>query len=116
MPLTWSLTKLMQSSTNACVFEGTPEVALRVTSHRNPRPSTPRISDITTVSKLIDQKLVLPTCLTMKVRWCWMYSVGDSYEVAIGVDSGYLRSSRAMRNKSTVITNVARNATGTTSL
>jgi hypothetical protein len=27
---------------------------------------------------------VLPTCFTMKVRWCWMYSVGDSYEVAIG--------------------------------
>ena len=31
----------------------------------------------------IDAKLVLPTCLTMKVRWCAMYSVGDSYEAAM---------------------------------
>src|SRR6478609_3045714 len=90
MPLTWSLTKLKQSSTNACVLDGTPAVALRVTSHRKPRPTTPRTSDVTTVSTFIDQKLVLPTCFTMKVRWCWMYSVGDSYDVAIGLGSGLI--------------------------
>src|SRR5678816_1054635 len=116
MPLTWSLTKLMQSSTKACVFEGTPGVAFRVTSHRKPKPITPRMIDITIVSKLIDQKLVLPTCFTMNVRWCWMYSDGDWYEAAIGLCGDYLRSSSAMRNRSTVITNVAKNAMGTTSL
>ena len=41
--------------------------------------------DVTTVSKLTLQKLVLPTCFTMKVRWCLMYSVGDSYEAAMGI-------------------------------
>ena len=78
MPLTWSLTNPTQSSTNACVFDGTPEVALRVTHHMNPSPMKPSTIDVTTVSVLMLQKLVSPTCLTMKVRWWLMYSVGDS--------------------------------------
>ena len=78
MPLTWSLTKSTHSSTNACVFDGTPAVALRVTHHMKPSPRNPSTIDVTTVSVLMLQKLVSPTCLTMKVRWCWMYSEGDS--------------------------------------
>ena len=78
MLLTWSLTKSTASSTNACVFDGTPDVALRVTSQRKPSPTNPRISDVTTVSTLTVQNVPSPTGFCRKVRWCWMYSEGES--------------------------------------
>ena len=68
MPLTWSLTKPTHNSTNAWCFEGTPDVALRVASHRKPSPITPRISDMTIVSTLTDQKSPSPTDLVKNER------------------------------------------------
>ena len=56
MSLTWLLTKPTASSTNACRFEGTPDVALRVTSQRKPNVSTPMMSVITIVSQCTVQK------------------------------------------------------------
>src|SRR6266704_5247217 len=69
----------MVSSTKACVLDGTPALALRVTSHRNPSTRTPRMTEVTMVSKWIVQN---PPCsLTgsaKNVRWCWMYDVASS--------------------------------------
>src|SRR4029450_11748436 len=69
----------MASSTNACRFEGTPALALRVTSHMKPKTRTPMISVIAIVSQCTVQKPPLSrTGFARNVRWCWMYSVGVS--------------------------------------
>ena len=66
MPLTWSLTKSTQSSTNACVFDGTPVVALRVTSHMKPKPRTPRNErrDARVSTLIVQKPCSLPTGFT----------------------------------------------------
>ncbi len=79
MPFTCSLMKSNASSTNACRFEGTPVVARRVTSHMKPNARTPSTSVVANVSTFSVQKPPpVPTGRVMNVRWCWMYSVGDS--------------------------------------
>ena len=69
MLLIWSLTKPTHNSTKACVFDGTPEVARRVTSQIRPRPTKPSSTDITRVSTLIVMNPAPPpTGLVRKVR------------------------------------------------
>ena len=73
IPLACSLTKSSSSSTNACVFEGTPVVTLRATIHMRPNATTPRMIEVTTVSTLIVQNPPPPpVSLVRNVRWCWM--------------------------------------------
>jgi hypothetical protein len=73
MSLTWFFTKSRVSSTNACRFDGTPVVALRVTSQRKPKVRMPMTTVVISVSQLIDQKPpASPTGLVRNVRWCWM--------------------------------------------
>src|SRR5262245_370809 len=76
----------MQSSTNACRFDGTPGVALRMTSHMNPKQSTPRTIVTVIVSQCTVQKppSVPRSGFARYVRWCSMYSDGVS---AVGVAS-----------------------------
>ena len=69
MPFTWSLTKSTVSSTNACRFDGTPAVALRVTSQRKPNVMTPMMPVVMSVSQFTDQKPpASPTGFVRKVR------------------------------------------------
>src|SRR5664279_6328462 len=91
MSLTWSLTNPTNSSTNACVFDGTPDVDLRVTSQRNPRVRKPSASVVSSVSQCSVQKPPSPaTGRARNVRWCWMYSVGlSSVPSAIALLSGF---------------------------
>src|SRR5512144_381288 len=78
MPLHCSLPKSINSSTKACVFDGTPAVALRVTDHMKPNATTPSTIDVTTVSTLTRQKPPASLAVVRNVRWCWMYDVGVS--------------------------------------
>src|SRR5258706_9660647 len=48
--LTWSSTKSIASSTKAWRLSGTPAVAPRTTHQRNPMPSTPSTTEVTSVS------------------------------------------------------------------
>ncbi len=117
MPLTCSLTKSMVSSTNACVFDGTPAVALRVTIHMRPNATTPRKIDVTTVSTFTLQKPPASLALVRKVRWCWMYDVGVS-ALSAAIPGSLLRQSRtknAVLKITTVITKAVKNAAGTIS-
>src|SRR4030095_13530176 len=118
IPLTCSLTKSIRISTNACVFDGTPEVALRVTSQRKPNARTPRTIDVTTVSTLTLQKPPDSLALVRNVRWCWMYDVGFSSDSAVTAPpSGFhSRTKNALLHTITVILNAVKNAAGTTSL
>jgi hypothetical protein len=69
MPLTCSLTKSTVSSTKACVRDGTPDVALRVTSQRNPKARMPITPVVTSVSQFTAQKPpASPTGLVRNVR------------------------------------------------
>src|SRR5664279_3407264 len=91
MSLTWSLTNPTNTSTDACVFDGTPEVAFRVTSQRNPSVGKPSASVVSSVSQCSVQKPPPSlTGLARNVRWCWMYSVGlSSVPSAIALLSGF---------------------------
>src|SRR6266567_954132 len=97
---TWSFTNSIASSTNACVLEGTPEVALRTTSQRKPSTRTPRMAEVTIVSKWIVQN---PPCsLTgsaKNVRWCWMYDVASSSCSAAIVLRSVPNQNRRLRNE-----------------
>ena len=78
MLLTCSLTKSTASSTKACVLDGTPAFALRVTSHRKPKVSTPITAEVRSVSTLTVQNPPGPTGCVKNDRWWLMYSVGFS--------------------------------------
>src|SRR5574340_1856421 len=73
------LTNSTDSSTNACVFEGTPVVALRVTSHMKPKARTAITIDLSMVSTLSVQNPPASNFSVRNDRWWPMYSVGLSY-------------------------------------
>src|SRR3990172_3468190 len=55
IPLTWSSTNSIASSTNAWRLPGTPAVALRTTHQRKPMPSTPSTAAVITASTCMVQ-------------------------------------------------------------
>jgi hypothetical protein len=81
-PLDLLVDEIDRISTNACVFDGTPGVDLRATSHRKPNARTPRTIDVTTVSTFTVQKPPDSLALVRNVRWCWMYDVEVSSDSA----------------------------------
>src|SRR5512141_3094504 len=116
----------MASSTKAWVFDGTPALALRVTSHRKPNVSTPMTADVRTVSTLTVQKPPGPTGCVRNDRWWLMYSVGFSYVATIEVSgsgngqsgntgNNQSRANRATRNIKAVTMNAANSAASTRS-
>src|SRR5574340_1483872 len=118
MLLTSLLTKSTDSSTNACVFEGMPEVALRVTSHMKPNASTPMTADASIVSTLRVQNPPASNFCVRNVRWWPMYSVGLSYVTDIfvsGAVDDQVRTSRATPDSRMVTTNATSRAGSTTS-
>src|SRR5258706_12318658 len=69
MPFTWSLMKSKQSSTNACRFVGTPELAPLATHQKKPTPMNPTITPTMIESRLSVMNPPSPTGLEKKVRW-----------------------------------------------
>ena len=118
MPLTWSLTKSTTSSTNACVFDGTPAVALRVTSHRKPKHE--HADDQRRDERVdVDRPEAAPRRRASPGTSGGAGCTRSGYVGAAAIGGTFDSSSRpnkAMRNTITVITKAAKNAAGTTSL
>src|SRR5574337_1398299 len=112
------LTNSTDSSTNACVFEGTPVVALRVTSHMKPKARTAITIDVSMVSTLSVQNPPASNFSVRNDRWWQMYSVGLSYVTDISNSVAIehqLRTSSATPDSRIVAMNAASSAGSTTS-